>query len=134
MLRAWLSQAFLAFRSCPQYHVVFYLFVLMLWYWNKVWYDMVWYGMANSWIPPQRNVLTNNSPPSHTHTHTHTHKTKIKTKTKKWCCHCAWVKFWLWDWWQWNDNTWFHCVWHFNGSQLAKLEKSIPLMLLTWNL
>ena len=28
-LRGWLYQAFLAFKSCPQYHVMFYAFVLM---------------------------------------------------------------------------------------------------------
>ena len=49
-VRAWLSQAFLAFWSCPQYHVVFYAFVLMydigikFWY-DMIWYDMIWYDM-----------------------------------------------------------------------------------------
>ena len=43
LLRAWLSQAFLAFKSCPQYHVVFFMLVCFdVWYWNKVWYD-IWY-------------------------------------------------------------------------------------------
>ena len=57
-VRAWLSQAFLAFWSCPQYHVrpfwpfghvlnivlCFYAFVFDVWYWNKVWYDDdIWY-------------------------------------------------------------------------------------------
>ena len=48
LLRAWLSQAFLAFKSCPQYHVVFFMLVCFdVWYWNKVWYDfdmiLIWY-------------------------------------------------------------------------------------------
>ena len=48
------SQAFMAFWSCPQYHVVFLcLFVLMynigikfdmIWY-DMIWYDMIWYDM-----------------------------------------------------------------------------------------
>ena len=39
-VRAWLSQAFLAFLSCPQYHVVFYAFVLM--YDIGIKFDMIW--------------------------------------------------------------------------------------------
>ena len=54
-VRAWLSQTFVAFWSCPQYHVVFHAFVLMydigikLWYvmiwYDMIWYDMIWYDM-----------------------------------------------------------------------------------------
>ena len=31
----------MAFWSCPQYHVVFFMPICFdVWYWNKVWYDM----------------------------------------------------------------------------------------------
>ena len=44
------SQAFMAFWSCPQYHVVFFMPVcFVVWYWNKVWYD-VWYDMIYDMI------------------------------------------------------------------------------------
>ena len=37
------SQAFVAFWSCPQYHVVFFMPICFdVWYWNKVWYDMIY--------------------------------------------------------------------------------------------
>ena len=37
----------MAFWSCPQYHVVFFIPVcFVVWYWNKVWYDI--YDMMQS--------------------------------------------------------------------------------------
>ena len=62
LLRVCLSQAFLAFKSCPQYHVVFFMLVCFdVWYWNKVWYDMIWYHIIKTSIPTGDSYFTMNN-------------------------------------------------------------------------
>ena len=58
LLRARLSQAFLAFKSCPQYHVVFFMLVVLL-YDIEIKFDMIWYEQKPTHPHPH--------PPWHTH-------------------------------------------------------------------